>query len=189
VLAVNEARSCGLGHHDTLVRSFSCISCCVFVPCYVWKPDVVRRTPVAAYDNETGRARGFAHVNFVDTVCAAKALKLSGGDLSGREVYIDSARERGEGGGGGDSRTPASGKATNLMPIRFLKRTFWMPPSFKDFGLVALQLFMLLYAALGFDVCGLAFPGSDSAQLNEAVSPSLAVLETAGREAKCAVHI
>lgn len=70
----------------------------------------------AAFDNETGRARGFAHVNFVDTVCAAKALKLSGGDLSGREVYIDSARERGQGGaaGGGES-TPASGETQSSI--------------------------------------------------------------------------
>lgn len=40
---------------------------------------------------------------------AAKALKLSGSDLSGREVYIDSARERGQGGaGGGGERTPGT---------------------------------------------------------------------------------
>jgi len=60
--------------------------------------------PVAvriATDRETGRAKGFGHVQFADTVAAAKAIAKSGGDIQGRECYIDSAQERNGGGGGG----------------------------------------------------------------------------------------
>jgi nucleolin len=65
----------------------------------------------AAYDNETGKARGFAHVAFNDTSGAAKAIALSGTEFGGRQVYIDSARERGQGGGagGGAGGTPGTG--------------------------------------------------------------------------------
>ena len=48
--------------------------------------------------NEDGRPRGFAHVTFTELEGAAKALQLSGSDMDGREVYIDSAKERAAGG-------------------------------------------------------------------------------------------
>jgi nucleolin len=70
----------------------------------------------AAYDNETGKARGFAHVAFADTQAAAKAIALSGSEFGGRQVYIDSARERGSGGGagGGAGGTPGTGAGLAL---------------------------------------------------------------------------
>lgn len=47
-----------------------------------------------AYDRETGRARGFAHLSFETVEGAAKAITLSGQELAGREVYIESTTER-----------------------------------------------------------------------------------------------
>ena len=73
--------------------------------------------------DEGGRSRGFAHVQFDGPGPAAEAVKLSGADLLGRELFIDSATERapreggqerrqfgGEGGaaGGGEGR-PSDG--------------------------------------------------------------------------------
>ncbi|RMZ53014.1 hypothetical protein APUTEX25_001133 [Auxenochlorella protothecoides] len=52
-----------------------------------------------AYDRETGRARGFAHLSFETVEGAAKAITLSGQELAGREVYIESTTER-------EQRTP-----------------------------------------------------------------------------------
>ena len=48
---------------------------------------------------------------FNDTSGAAKAIALSGTEFGGRQVYIDSARERGQGGGGagGAGGTPGTG--------------------------------------------------------------------------------
>ena len=58
--------------------------------------------------DEGGRSRGFAHVQFDGPAPAAEAVKLSGSDLLGRELFIDSATERAprEGGrqfGGGNN--------------------------------------------------------------------------------------
>lgn len=53
-----------------------------------------------ATDRETGRAKGFGHVQFGSTQAAAKAIAKSSQSLQGRELYIDSAEERGSGGGG-----------------------------------------------------------------------------------------
>lgn len=47
-----------------------------------------------AYDRDTGRARGFAHVQFETLEGAAAAVALSGQDLGGRSVFIDSTAER-----------------------------------------------------------------------------------------------
>ena len=47
-----------------------------------------------AYDRETGRARGFAHIQFEELEGAAKAVGLSGANLLDREVYIESTEER-----------------------------------------------------------------------------------------------
>lgn len=55
----------------------------------------------AAIDRETGRAKGFAHIQFDSLEAAAKALKMSGQDFDGREIFIDTAQERTGGGGGG----------------------------------------------------------------------------------------
>lgn len=57
-------------------------------------------------DAETGRARGFAHVQFDSPEAAAKAVTLSNEVLDGRTVFIDIAEERGAGtpGGRGNSQ-------------------------------------------------------------------------------------
>ena len=55
----------------------------------------------AAIDRETGRAKGFAHIQFDSLEGAAKALGMSGQDFGGREIFIDTAQERTSGGGGG----------------------------------------------------------------------------------------
>jgi len=47
-----------------------------------------------AYDRDTGRARGFAHIQFEELEGAAKAVGLSGASLLDREVYIESTTER-----------------------------------------------------------------------------------------------
>ena len=47
-----------------------------------------------AYDRETGRARGFAHIQFEEVEGAAKAIQLSGTYMLDREVYIESTTER-----------------------------------------------------------------------------------------------
>ena len=47
-----------------------------------------------AYDRETGRARGFAHIQFEEVEGAAKAILLSGTNMMDREVYIESTTER-----------------------------------------------------------------------------------------------
>ena len=70
----------------------------------------------AAYDNETGKARGFAHVAFSDTQGAANAIAMTGSEFGGREVYIDSARERGTGGAAGGGATPGTGASSTLGP-------------------------------------------------------------------------
>jgi len=54
-----------------------------------------------AFDRETGKAKGFAHIQFDSLESAAKALKLSGQDFGGREIFLDTAQERTGGGGGG----------------------------------------------------------------------------------------
>lgn len=56
----------------------------------------------AGMDRETGRSKGFAHVQFEDVAGAAAAIALSGSELEGRELFIDSAKER-----------PASGNTPN----------------------------------------------------------------------------
>ena len=55
----------------------------------------------AAYDRETGKAKGFAHIQFDSVEAAAKALKMSGQDFGNREIFVDTAQERTGGGGGG----------------------------------------------------------------------------------------
>ena len=69
----------------------------------------------AAVDRETGRAKGFAHIQFDSLEGAAKALGMSGQDFGGREIFIDTAQERtgggsfgGAAGGGGFERPPRS---------------------------------------------------------------------------------
>jgi nucleolin len=47
-----------------------------------------------AYDRDTGRARGFAHIQFEEVEGAARAVQLSGTSLMEREVYIESTTER-----------------------------------------------------------------------------------------------
>lgn len=55
-------------------------------------------------DYETNRSKGFAHVQFSSVEGAAAAIAKSGEEFYGREVFIDSAKERTERPGG----TPGS---------------------------------------------------------------------------------
>jgi hypothetical protein len=59
----------------------------------------------AAY-GEDGRSRGFGHVQFDSVEGAAAALKLHGSTLEGREIFIDTAKERTPGTG---DRAPRPG--------------------------------------------------------------------------------
>ena len=45
-------------------------------------------------DYETGRSKGFAHVQFEGVEGAAAAIGMSGVELDGRELFIDTAKER-----------------------------------------------------------------------------------------------
>jgi nucleolin len=40
-------------------------------------------------DPETGRPRGFAHVEFVDPASATEAMKLAGQEIDGRAIRLD----------------------------------------------------------------------------------------------------
>jgi len=45
-------------------------------------------------DRETGKPRGFAHVQFDGVEGAAAAIAKNGSELMGRDLFIDSAQER-----------------------------------------------------------------------------------------------
>lgn len=49
---------------------------------------------LAGMDRETGKPRGFAHVQFEDVEGAAAAIAKNGSELMGRDLFIDSAQER-----------------------------------------------------------------------------------------------
>ena len=52
-------------------------------------------------DRDTGKAKGFAHIQFESVEAAAKAIGQSGQNFGGRDIFIDTAQERTGGGGGG----------------------------------------------------------------------------------------
>merc|ERR1711957_64115 len=55
-------------------------------------------------DRDTGRSKGYAHVEFEKTESVDEAVKLMGHDLMGREIRIDHAgQSAGYSGGGGGS--------------------------------------------------------------------------------------
>lgn len=55
----------------------------------------------AAFDRDTGKAKGFAHIQFESVEAAAKAIGMSGQNFGSRDIFIDTAQERTGGGGGG----------------------------------------------------------------------------------------
>lgn len=64
-----------------------------------------------AMDRETGRARGFGFVEMPNDEEAARAISgLDGKEVSGRNLKVNEARPRGEGGG---SRSPRGGFGGN----------------------------------------------------------------------------
>ena len=66
----------------------------------------------AATDRDTGKAKGFCHIQFQTVEAAAAAIAMSGQEFGGREIFIDTAQERTPGGGGGGGqfeRTPRGG--------------------------------------------------------------------------------
>ena len=75
--------------------------------------------------DEGGRSRGFAHVQFDSPAPAAEAVKLSGADLLGRELFIDSATERAPreggrqfgGGEGGNANAGGEGRPSDGVTI------------------------------------------------------------------------
>ena len=72
-------------------------------------PSFTMLLPAAAKSQEDGRSRGFAHVQFDSVEAAAKAIAMSGTDLLGRELFIDSAEERSGGRPAGGAGRPAFG--------------------------------------------------------------------------------
>jgi len=57
-----------------------------------------------AYDKESGKSRGFGHVEFATEEGVTKAVEKSGTDVDGRNVRVDYAGKSGGGGGGGGFR-------------------------------------------------------------------------------------
>lgn len=66
-----------------------------------------------ATDQNTGRARGFCHVEFASADDATKALEYNGSELNGRQLKVDACapRQGGGGGGAGGFQTPRGGAA------------------------------------------------------------------------------
>jgi len=55
-------------------------------------------------DRDSGRSKGFGFVEYSDAANAQKAIdELNGKELDGREITVNVARPKGEGGGGGRS--------------------------------------------------------------------------------------
>lgn len=76
----------------------------------------------AAFDRDTGKAKGFAHIQFDSLESAAKALQLSGQMFGSREIFIDTAQERtggGGGGGGGFAGGERPQRSKPLDPVSF----------------------------------------------------------------------
>jgi RNA recognition motif-containing protein len=73
-------------------------------------------------DRETGRSRGFGFVTMPNRDQAEAAIKgMDGAALKGRNVRVNEARERTEGGGGGgfrNDRGPRSDRGGTGYPMR-----------------------------------------------------------------------
>ena len=72
---------------------------------------------LAGTDRETGKPRGFAHVQFEDVEGAAAAIAKNGTELMGRDLFIDSAQERPQSGatpGGRQQRGQSYGSLGSL---------------------------------------------------------------------------
>ncbi|NDQ57256.1 MAG: RNA-binding protein [Acidipila sp.] len=68
----------------------------------------------AAMDRETGKARGFAFVEMANDDEAAKAIAaLDGKEVGGRNLKVNEARPKTEGGGGPRGGGPGSGSGGN----------------------------------------------------------------------------
>ncbi len=60
-------------------------------------------------DRDTGRSKGFGFVEMPDQSAAEAAIRaLDGVDMKGREIRVNEARPRPEGGAGGGGRGPRS---------------------------------------------------------------------------------
>ena len=71
-------------------------------------------------DYETNRSKGFAHVQFASVEGAAAAIAKSGEEFYGREVFIDSAKERTERPGGNTPGSAGRGGGAQLSLCTFM---------------------------------------------------------------------
>lgn len=69
-----------------------------------------------AMDQETGRSKGFGHVDFNETDATDAAVKLTGTDVAGRAIRVDFAGNRAPGGAGGGARGGRGGGRGGFTP-------------------------------------------------------------------------
>ncbi len=66
-------------------------------------------------DRETGRPRGFGFVEMEESIADAAVSSLNGTDFGGRNLRVDFAKERREGGGGRRGPRPEGGRGGGWM--------------------------------------------------------------------------
>jgi nucleolin len=62
-----------------------------------------------AMDRETGKSKGFGHVEFEDSAATDEAVKLTGTTVAGRPIRVDFGGERSGGGGGSGFKSGGGG--------------------------------------------------------------------------------
>lgn len=105
-------------------------------------------------DKETGDFKGYGHVEFSTAEACAKALKLNGQDLGGREMRIDASKPRrnagGQGGKGGNFTGPSAVPANpEQTPRCFIGNLSYkideegLKTAFKEKGMEIIDVFFL----------------------------------------------
>lgn len=81
----------------------------------MWFLRLLSSSHPTAYDQETGRARGFAHVEFAASSAVTAAVAKNGEvELDGRTLRVDASAGRG-GGGGGTPRNNGAADGTTIF--------------------------------------------------------------------------